>query len=341
MRTAPTISLLAISIFVATPVPGQAQTAQPDQRFTPTEIVDSFNAVFGKQQPGIRANHAKGVDLQGVFTPSASAASVSKAPHFQKTAVPIDVRFSNFGGNPKVSDSDPQASARGMSIKFHLPGGSETDLVSHSYNGFPVRTADDLHDFMMALATTGPGETKPTPLDDFLYSHPAAKTFLEGQIPPPLSYGTVSYFGVNTFKFTNADGAVIFGRFQIRPEAGDHSLPKDRVASADRNYLSTEIRERLAHGPVRFTLLLQIAEKGDNLDDPTVAWPDTRAKVELGTIEINQAVADNATAERKLLFLPTRLPAGIEPEDPMLKARTDAYVVSFGRRSSQNSAAGQ
>jgi catalase len=142
----------------------------------------------------------------------------------------------------------------------------------------------------------------------------------------------VSYFGVNTFKFTNAKGEVTFGRYQIRPVGGEQSLSKEEVAKADPNYLSKEIRERVIRGPVRFKLVLEIAEEGDRLDDPSIAWPATRRKVELGTIEITKAVANNAAAERQLLFLPGALPPGIEAQDPMIKARSAAYAVSYGRR---------
>src|SRR4029450_1953666 len=49
--------------------------------------------VFGEQRPSVRANHAKGVDLEGVFRPSASASSVSKAPHLQRISVSVTVAF--------------------------------------------------------------------------------------------------------------------------------------------------------------------------------------------------------------------------------------------------------
>jgi catalase len=299
---------------------------------TPGQFVDAFNAVFGKQRPGVRANHAKGVDLQGEFQPSTSASTVTKAPHLQKASVPITVRFSNFGGNPTVSDADALASPRGMSIRFHLPGGSDTDIVAHSYNGFPVATADELREFVLAIAASGPGIAKPTPLDEFLGAHPIAKKFLESQIPPPVSYGSVSYYGVNTFRFTNAQGTVTFGRYQIRAADGDKSLSTAEVAKADPSYLTKEIRERVACGPVRFTLVLEIAEQGDKLDDPSIAWPPTRRKVELGTIEITQAVIDSAAAERQLLFNPGALLPGIEAEDPMIQARSAVYLASYERR---------
>ena len=312
----------------------------PPGRSTPEQLVDALNGVFGKQQPGARAVHAKGVDLEGVFRPGDSASAVSHAPHLQKTSVPITVRFSNFAGILAIPDTDPLAAPRGMSIRFHLPDGSETDIVAHSFNGFPAATADEFREFLLALASSGPGVAKPTPLDVFLGSHPIATAFLESQLPPPVSYGTVSYFGVNAFKFTNAQGAVTFGRYQIRPVDGDRSLPKAEAAKAGPDYLSKEIGERLARGPVRFRLLLEVADPGDKIDDPSIAWPETRTKVQLGGIEITRAVADNAAAERRLLFLPGAVAPGIEAADPMIKARSDAYAVSYDRRAKSGQAAG-
>ncbi len=302
------------------------------QHATPEQLVDALNGVFGKQQPGVRAVHAKGIDLVGIFRPADAAASLSKAPHLQHASVPVTVRFSNFAGILTIPDTHGLATPRGMSIKFHLPDGSDTDIVAHSYNGFPVATTDEFRDFLIALGSSGPDVPKPTTLDVFLGAHPIAKTFLESQLPPPVSYGTVSYFGVNTFKFTNAEMSVTFGRYQIRPVDGEQSLPAADAAKADPDYLSKEIRQRVGRGAVRFKLLLEIAEQGDDLDDPSIAWPKTRDKVELGMIEITQALIDNAAAERRLLFIPGALPSGIEARDPMVKARSDAYPVSYDRR---------
>jgi catalase len=302
---------------------------------TPEQLVDALNGVFGKQQLGVRAVHAKGINLKGEFRPSSSASEVSKAPHLQQTSVPITVRFSDFTGFPTIADTDKLASPRGMAIKFHLPDGSATDLVAHSFNGFPAATADEFRELLVAMVSSGPGVAKPTPLDAFLVAHPVAKRFLESQIPPPRSYATVSYFGVNTFQFTNAQGAVTFGRYQIRPTTGEESLIEVEVASAGPDYLSKEIRERISRDPVGFRLRLQIAGEGDDLDDPSTTWPDTRRQIELGAIVINQVVADNAAAERTLLFLPGTLPVGIEARDPMIEARQASYPISYERRTKQ------
>jgi catalase len=62
---------------------------------------------------------------------------VSKALHF-KHEVPVTVRFSANSGIPKIADTDPRADPRGLAIRFRLPDGSDTDLVTHSYRADPM-----------------------------------------------------------------------------------------------------------------------------------------------------------------------------------------------------------
>ena len=77
-----------------------------------------------------------------------------------------------------------------MAIKFHLPGGMDTDIVAQSYDGFPVRTAEAFLVFVRALAASGPGVSSPTPLANFLASHPQVKRFVEAPKPAPASFAT-------------------------------------------------------------------------------------------------------------------------------------------------------
>jgi hypothetical protein len=50
-------------------------------------------------------------------------------------------------------------------------------------------------------------------------------------------------------------------------------------------------------------------------------------------------VSNSLEVQRKLLFLPTNLTAGIElSDDPLPTVRTAAYAVSFGRRTQPSSA---
>ncbi|MGB9928541.1 MAG: catalase family peroxidase [Methanosarcina sp.] len=313
---------------------GGLETSSP-QSSTPAELVDAFNLIFGKQTYN-RAIHAKGIVLEGRFFPSPSAATLSKAPHFQNTAIPVTIRFSDFAGVPTISDTDALASPRGLALKFHLPDGSETDLVIHSFNGFPAATTDEFRELLIALGTSGPDAAAPTPADTYLAAHPIAKSFLESQQPPPVSYATLTYFGVNSFKFTNKQGKAVFGRYRIEPQAGNKFLTPEQIEKAAPDYLADEVRQRVAQAPIKFNFRIQISEPGDKIADPSIAWPDTRDLVDVGLIEITKVVPDSDAAERALLFLPAKLPEGIEPADPMIEFRNAAYIISYERRHQQN-----
>jgi len=308
------------------------QTPQPTAtpRITPGDFVDALNGAFGKQTTN-RATHAKGIVLLGNFTPTAQAVGLSKAPHFRQ-AVPITVRFSDNTGIPTMADAAPQARPLGMSIKFHLSDGTDTDLVTHSLNGFPAKSPEDMRQFILAVIASGPGVAAPTPIQKYLEAHPEAKPFATAPGPAPVSYATIAYFGVNTFKFIAADGKATFGRYQIIPETGLQFLPKDDAVNASHDYLLDEIRTRVGEGPVRFKLVLQLPVPGDKLDDPSIPWSDTNKTIELGSIEITSVVPDSDATQRALLFLPSLLPDGIEPADPMIRFRGLAYPVSYDRR---------
>ena len=324
------LAAVVLAVHLVNPAVAVAQQAPPSQKSVPEQLVDAFNAVLGVH-PGARANHAKGVILEGTFTPSASAASVSKAAHLQKqkSPIPVTVRFSAGSGLPTVPDTAEMP--RGMAVKFTLADGSQTDIVVLSFNGFPVATSEELRDFFLAISASGPDAPKPTALDKFLGSHPTAKAFAEAPKPPPVSYATLPYFGINTFKFTNAKGVATFGRYQLRPDAGEKFLSKEQVSKMGPDYLSDEIGDRVRRGPVKFKFMLQVAERGDKIDDPSIAWPASRKTVELGTIAITKATTESHTAD-KLLFLPGAVVSGIEAADPMIAMRSAAYPISFIRR---------
>ena len=126
------------------------------------KLVDILSTIFGSH-PGYRAIHAKGVVCEGTFTPSVAATSVSRAKHFQGGSVPVTVRFSDTTGIATIPDADPNANPRGLGLKFNLPDGTETDIVAHSYNGFPVSNAEQFLEFLTALATSGPTFLSPRP----------------------------------------------------------------------------------------------------------------------------------------------------------------------------------
>ena len=301
---------------------------QLDER-TPGHLVQDLHAAFGSHSA--RAVHTKGFILLGSFAPSAEAKGLSRAKLFEGPE-PVIVRFSDFTGIPDISDTDPNGQPRGFAIKFLMGDGSNFDLVNHSYNGFPSPTAADFGDLLQAIGASGPTVAKPTPLDRYLDGHPAAKHFLTTQTPPPSSWATTTYFGVNAYQMTNADGRSVFTRFRFVPEAGEHYLDKTELARKSADYLSEEIVQRVAAGPIRFVWYAQIATQGDDIADPSTPWPEARELVKMGTVTIDRAGPNTPLADKSLLFLPGTSPLGISPADPMLTIRNATYPISFAER---------
>lgn len=312
--------------------PATAQTVSDPDRLaerTPGHLVGDLHAAFGRH--AARAVHAKGTILTGTFEPSPEAAGLCGATLFD-TTVPVIVRFSDFTGLPGIPDTDPHGQPRGLAIKFLLPDGSNYDVVSHSYDGFPVATATEFGDFLLAIAASGPEVLSPTPLERFLAANPAAARFVAEQSPPPQSFATCAYFGVNAFQFTSASGVNHFVRYRFVPEAGEHFLDADTLAQRGAEYLQVEIVERVRAAPVAFSWLGQLAAPEDAIGDPTQRWPETRPLVRLGKLRIESPAIASRAADEALLFLPGSTPPGIAIADPMLTIRNAAYPVSYAER---------
>jgi catalase len=54
--------------------------------------------------------------------------------------------------------------------------------------------------------------------------------------------------------------------------------------------------------------------------------------VKLGVVTITGLVPDQASADKKTLFLPGDLPDGMEAADPMIQVRNESYPISFRHR---------
>jgi catalase len=323
------LSLLSAAAFAAPTSPTAPDGVVAAEHARPRQLVEAIHGIFGEHHA--RAVHAKGIILEGTFTPDPAAATLTKAAHLQKESSKLIVRFSDTTGLPEIPDNVADASPHGMGIKFKLPNGSVTDIVAHSYNGFPVATTDEFRTFLLAIPASGPEAAKPTPLETFLGTHPAAKAFATTQ-KIPASFATTSYYGVNSFKFTSAAGASSFVRYQIVPDAGESTLTAAEAAKKSANYLSDDIKARVLKHPVAFKLFAQIAEAGDHIEDPSVAWPDTRKRVLLGKIKVTQLGANTPAADQALAYDPNNIPDGIEAADPMIQFRSRAYPFSVRER---------
>jgi catalase len=94
--------------------------------------------------------------------------------------------------------------------------------------------------------------------------------------------------------------------------------------------LVDEIGDWVRRGPATFQLMLQVPDQGDQIDHPSIAWPETRKNAELETIAITKATTESHPTDKQLL--PGAVVRGIEARDPMIAIRTAAYPISFERR---------
>lgn len=298
------------------------------------QLIAGFQTLFGVH-PGFRPAHAKGTMLHGTFTPSAEAASLSKAPHFNHPSTPVTVRFSNSTGVPVIPDNDPNADPRGLAVRFHLAERVHTDIVSHSANAFPARTGEEFLAFLTAIAATDLSHIPGSPLEAFLGAHPAALAFVQLPKPPASSFARESYFGLTAMRFINEDGLSHFGRYRIVPEAGNDYLTPEAATAKGPNYLFDELEDRIAKEAVKFRVLVQLAEEGDKVDDVTIHWPEDRKIVELGVLSLTEPVLDEAHEQKNIIFDPIPRVEGIEPsDDPLLGLRAAVYLLSGRRRRS-------
>jgi len=298
------------------------------------DVLQQFDTIFGLH-PGFRPAHAKGLLLNGVFTPSPQAASLTRAPHATRPASPVLARFSNSTGIPMLPDNDPNANPRGLAVRFALGDHVHTDIVSHSTDGFPTRTGQEFLEFLRALAAASSSKAA---LEAFLGAHPAALAFVQTPKPTPSSFAREQYFGVTAMRFIAADGASRYGRYRITPDAGVNHLD-DATAPKDPNFLFEELSGRVAKGPIGFRVLVQVAQDGDIVDDATMHWPEDRQLIEFGRLQLTGVAAANSAEQQKIIFDPIPRVDGIEPSaDPLLELRAALYLIS-GRRRRQAPAA--
>ena len=139
-------------------------------------------------------------------------------------------------------------------------------------------------------------------------------------IGAPVSYVRADYHAVHTFIVVAPDGARRWVRFSWQPVSG--VLNTDIDGSGNDQYLQKDLRDRLAEGPARFTLMMAIGEAGDDFNDPSRPWPPHRVRVMMGTLTLDAVPEDQVANCERLAFNPMHLTKGIEAsDDPVLRVR--------------------
>ncbi|HZQ32270.1 MAG TPA: catalase, partial [Mycobacterium sp.] len=148
----------------------------------------------------------------------------------------------------------------------------------------------------------------------------------------PVSYATIGYHGLHAFRWVDADGGSRFVRYHLNPAAGEQFLRLPAALSKTPDFLTDEMDERLADGPVRFYFRVQIAGEGDSTIDPSAPWR-SKEMVTVGTLDITGVDTEREHGDDIVVFDPMRVTDGIEPsDDPVLRFRTHAYSASVKLR---------
>ncbi len=305
-------------------------------RLSADRIVDALEAHDGKH-PGFRRAHAKGLCFSGTFDSNGQGGELSRASVFQPGRYPLIGRFSTGGGMPQAPDGRVVFHAVGLS--FSLPHGELWRAALDDVPIFPVATPQAFFDFQRATAPD-PATGKPDAarIAAYLAVHPETRAFNQWlkDNPVPSSFANGTYYSINAFRFTDAEGVQHFVRWSLVPEAAFEALDKSTLSTLDKNYLFGEVIGRIQQGPQRWHLLLSVAEPGDTIDNATVQWPASRRAIDAGTLTIDHASLEDDGACRDITFDPLVLPAGIGPsDDPLLSARSAAYSSSLTRRSGE------
>jgi catalase len=319
---------LTAALGVASPFSVHAQGA-----VTADEVVKTLEGTFGVHQ-GERRNHIKGTCAVGEFVGSADALRYSRSALFSGKSVPVVARFSVTGGNPQVPDT--AKNTRGMALEFRLPNGQLQHMTMLNTPVFGAVSPQSFLD-MIAAARPDPATGKPDPekIKAYKASHPdnlAQAQFLDRN-NPPVSYANSAYFGIHTFKFINKDGKTTSVRWQFVPQDGEKRLSDEELKTVGPNFLEPALIGRAKQGPIPWDMVIALGEAGDPDTNPTLAWPDTRQKVKVGTLSMTSAMPQKGAECERINFDPLVMADGIAAtDDPVLLFRSPAYAVSFAKR---------
>jgi len=300
---------------------------------TPQAMANTAEAA-GAPLPGFRRAHSKGVCIAGSFTPAPDASRYSTARVFTQVSTPVLGRFSTGGNNPYGPDN--KARVRGMGLQLKTDDGQEWRMAMNSFPFFAVATPEGFQ-AMNAAALPDPATDKPDPdkMKAVIARHPEIRAFQAWatSAPWPDSLANTQYNGVNAFRLTDAQGATRAVRWSMRPRTPVVALTPEQLAQADQDFLGADLQRRLAAGPVQWDLVMQFADAGDAIENPSIAWPPSRTEATVGTLTLTRADAQVTGPCRDLNFDPLILPKGISgTADPVLHARSSVYSVSFNRR---------
>ncbi|WP_100656704.1 catalase family peroxidase [Alteromonas flava] len=316
-------AVIVAGAFALTPISNV--NAEP----SPNDFIELFEKLGG-QHKGQRRAHANGVCAAATFTPNKALAERSTSALFSAETLPATVRFSMGSGNPSA---DQRANgARGMAIQINLPDGSKHHIVGNSTPVFAAKDPATFFGLLENLLPNPEGVVDYQKVGAYIATHPSTQPLAQWQqvTPPPYSYGTSKYFGLHAFYFVDGKGERQVFRWHTTPDAGERLLTTEEKQALPELFLSDHLQQQFNADGVSFTIHATLGQPEDTTIDPSQAWPADRETVEFGKITLNAVGGDACTP---INFDPNVVSAGFATsDDPVLKMRSPAYAISFGKR---------
>ncbi|NJQ00226.1 catalase [Streptomyces zingiberis] len=300
---------------------------------------------FDRERVPERVVHARGVTAYGYFEAYGAwgdepISRYTRAKLFQERGRRTDVavRFSTVIGGRDSSEAarDP----RGFAVKFYTEDGN-WDLVGNNLGVFFIRDAIKFPDVIHALKPDPVTfEQKPGRIFDFMSQTPEAMHMLVNLFSPrgiPADYRHMQGFGVNTYKWVDADGNTKLVKYHWMPKQGVRSMTEEDAANVQADSLghaTKDLYEAVARGEhPEWELLVQMMDDHDHpeLDfdplDDTKTWPEQDFPPRpVGRMVLNRMPANYFAENEQISFGTGVLVDGLDfSDDKMLVGRTFSY----------------
>ncbi|MGE2834074.1 catalase [Mycobacterium sp. SMC-4] len=300
---------------------------------------------FDRERIPERVVHARGAVAFGYFEATGKWGDepierYTRAKLFNTPGKRTDlaIRLSTVIGGRDSSEvaRDP----RGFAVKFYTEDGN-WDLVGNNLAVFFIRDAIKFPDVIHSLKPDPvTHHQEPARIFDFMSQTPESMHMIVNLFSPrgiPANYRTMQGFGVNTYRWVNAEGQTHLVKYHWMPKAGVKSLTEADAAAIQATELGSatkDLYEAIERGDYpEWELLVQVMSDDehpelnwDPLDD-TKVWPENEFPPKLvGRMVLNRNV-DNFFNDAEQLALGTGvLVDGLDfSEDKMLIGRTFSY----------------
>ncbi|WP_371797870.1 catalase [Streptomyces albidoflavus] len=300
---------------------------------------------FDRERIPERVVHARGVTTFGYFEAYGKwgdepISRYTRAKLFQEAGKRTDVavRFSTVIGGRDSSEAarDP----RGFAVKFYTEDGN-WDLVGNNLGVFFIRDALKFPDVIHSLKPDPVShEQKPARIFDFMSQTPEAMHMLVNLFSPrgiPADYRHMQGFGVNTYKWVDAEGGTVLVKYHWVPKQGVASMTEEdaaNVQAGDLGHATKDLYEAIGRGDYpEWELRVQMMSDDDHpeLDfdplDDTKTWPEQDFPPKpVGRMVLDRVPGNYFAENEQAAFGTGVLVDGLDfSDDKMLVGRTFSY----------------